>query len=273
MKLRLWVTLGAALVGFSSCDAFFTTNLFKEAGMGQESAADIASKSSADLAKDASSSGPDSTFYQVLTEDPATKAAVLATLADTYTSSTDPAAVQAAAAAAAKIELVTTGADELVNNMVGVLSDLPSGGFDYMSSADVVAALDTLIPPDLLSSQTAFTAAIQALLDAKTALDLMGASVGADGVAEIGTATVGSAAQAALVASVLDAIDLDTVDDPDNPGNPFPDVPSLLWAMLQPASTVDTSSLALDPAFDPTDPGNLHNLLIAGGLDLAALGL
>lgn len=274
MKLRLWVTLGAALVGFSSCDAFFTTNLFKEAGMGQESAADIASKSSADLAKDAASSGPDSTFYQVLTEDPATKAAVLATLANTYTSSPDPAAVQAAAAAAAKIELVTTGADELVNGLVSVLADPPD--FATMDASSVASLVQDLIPSGLLASEAGFAAALQALIgpEADAAYAALESSVTAsDG--QISASVLGSAAQGALLASVIDAIDMSapTVLDPD--GLSYAAGPAglaaLLWDLATTPSFVPTG-LDINPSYNPTADAGLNKLLIAGGLDLAALG-
>lgn len=266
MKLRSLGILAACLVLLSSCEAFFSTNLFKELKVGQENSASISSKSSAEIAASASS-GDNSSFYEVLKAEPATKTAVLATLATTYNDpAATPADVQTAAAAAAKIELVTTGADGIVNNIVGVLADLPSGGFSSMDSTQITAALDGLVPATLLSDKTAFDAAISALLDSQTALAALGTSVGTDGVAEIDTAIIGSAAQTALVAAVIDAIDPTSVAG-------YTDVTTLLWDILQPGSTVDTSGLSIG-GFDPTIAGtSLNNLLVASGLDLSAMGL
>lgn len=274
MKLRSLGILAACLVLLSSCEAFFSTNLFKEAKLGQESASSISSKTSAEIAASAST-GDNSSFYDVLKAEPATKTAVLDTLAATYTDpAATPADVQTAAAAAAKIELVTTGADGIVNNIVGVLADLPSTGIATMTPDKVLSALDTLVPPALLADQTAFTAAVDALLASQTALTALGSSVGTDGVAEIDTATIGTAAQTALVASVIDAIDLTKVDVPGSPaGTHYPDAPSLLWAILQPGSTVDTSTLALKGTYSPTAAGPLNNLLMASGLDLSKFNL
>lgn len=243
--------------------------------MGQVTADSIAAQSSADLAKDATSSGPDSTFYQVLTDDPATKATVLATLADTYTTSTDPAAVQAAAAAAAKIELVTTGADDLVNGLVSVLADPPV--FSTMDESDVASLVQDLVPASLLASEAGFAAALQALIgpEADAAYAALESSVTASG-GEVSASVLGGAAQGAFLASVLDAIDMTSLSevDPDTSvayPNTAAGLAALLWDIATKPSFIPTG-LDIDPGYDPTADAGLNNLLIAGGLDLTALG-
>jgi hypothetical protein len=265
--LALFVATGLSL---SSCDAFFSTNLFKAAGLGQISAADLAGKSSAELTAAAYSADgqPSTAFFDALAGDAGAKADVLATLTATYTTSSDPAALQEAAALAAQIELITTGANDLVNNVVGLLSSGTSLS-SMSSSADIVDAAKALIPADLASNKADFAAAITALLDSSTAYTALGASITADGVS--GDVDLGTAAQSAVMAAFLGGIDPASVDDPAT-GLPYTNSADLLWDLVQGTPGVDTTGLGggfTPPDFSSGTP--LGDLVGAAGIDTSAL--
>jgi hypothetical protein len=255
----------------SSCDAFFTTNLFKAAGLGQVSAADLAGKTSAELTAAAYSGGdpsnPSAAFFDALAGNASAKADVLATLAATYGGSGPAADVQEAAALAAQIELITTGADGIVNNVVALLASGTS--FSAMSSsADIVDAAKALIPADLAADKASFTAAITALLDSGTAYTALGTSIGADGVA--GNVDLGTAAQSAVMAAFLGGIDPATALDPG--GSPYTNSADLLWDLVQGTPGVNTAGLGggfTAPVFTAGTP--LGDLVGAAGLDTSSL--
>jgi len=169
---------------------------------------------------------------------------------------------------------VTTGADALVNGLVSVLADPPD--FTTMDASSVAGLVQDLIPAELLASEAGFAAALQALIgpEADAAYAALEASVTGSG-GEISASILGGAAQGAFLASVLDAIDMSAlaVSDPDGgayaPG--AAGLAALLWDIAtKPAFT--PTGLDIDPGYDPTADAGLNNLLIAGGLDLTALG-
>lgn len=186
---------------FVSCDSFFSTNLFKSAGLGQVSAEQLQGETSAELVDGAydNNGDPSTAFFDALAGDTTVKAEVLATLEATYTSpSASPAEIQEAASLAAQIEIVTTGGDVLVNNLAKHYAD-------FQSVSTVEGAIDlveSLVPAGLASDETAFAAAINAILSAGDAYDSLGGSILSSG-GLAGDINIGTAAQSALAAAAL----------------------------------------------------------------------
>jgi hypothetical protein len=266
MKLRPGTLVAAALalamnlLLVFSCDVFFSTNLFKMAGLGQVKASDLANENSAELVGQAYTADgmPASSFFAALTSDPAAKAKVLATLQATYSNGAASAAQQQdAAALAAQVELITTGADQLVNNVIGPLTD------NQLSSsstpAQAVATVQALIPANLSSNKASFEAAVNALMAANAPYTALGGSIGASGVA--GDINVGTAAQSAVVAAVVGGISATSGSPPETVSTA-----DLLWALSQGASTSGYTITFTAPDTQSGTP--LGSLVGAVGLNL-----
>ena len=259
MRLRTLVVLSLAVVSLSllsSCDAFFDTNMFKAAGLGQVSASALAAKDSSELYDSAYASDGklEVSFIDALADDPSAKTAVLETLKASWNSgSADPATVQKSAALYADIELQTSGASGVVNNVVDFLASgkpLPSDD-DASGVADLVKGV---LPPALLSDKAAFTAAIEAFVEADKAYQVMGTSIGSSGAQSgLAAGSIGTAAQSALIAAVV-------VGVTPSSGTTVADA---LWLAVQ----GDTSNISgfTDP---PTSSGYLGSLLSAAGIKL-----
>ena len=247
---------------FVSCDSFFNTNLFKSAGLGQVSPEKLKGETSAQLVDDAYDNGqPASAFFVALAGDTTVKGEVLATLAATYNNpSASPVEVQEAASLAAQIEIITTGGDDLVNNVVKGLDDIQN-----LSDSDPQGAVDlvkSLVPPELAGSEDSFSAAIDALISASDTYIVLGASVAANGVQ--GDVNIGTAAQSAMLAAALAGISMTGLTDPDT-GSGYTSTAAYLWDSLQGKTVAGT------PAFtapDTSDGSPLGALLTASGLEL-----
>ena len=247
---------------FVSCDSFFNTNLFKSAGLGQVSAEKLKGESSAELVDDAygNDGQPYSAFFVALAGDTTVKGEVLATLAATYTTSTNPAEVQEAASLAAQIEIVTTGGNDLVNNIAGALDQIQNlSGSDPQGAVDL---LKSLVPAGLSGSEASFSAAIDALISASDIYTVLGTSVATNGTQ--GDINIGTAAQCALLAAALDGVSATSLTDPDT-GSTYTSTAAFLWDSLQ------GKTIAGTPAFtapDTTTGSPLGSLLTASGLKL-----
>lgn len=252
---------------FVSCDSFFGTNLFKSAGLGQVSAEQLTGETSAELVGDAyTADGETSTaFFDALAGDPTVKAAVLGTLEDTYTDgSASPVDVQEAAALAAQIEIITTGGDAIINNLVQNQEALQA----VSSASEAMAVIKDLIPAELMADKTAFSAAINAILAANdiynAASDSLGASLLASDLQ--GDINIGTAAQSALVAAFLGNLDASAVMDPDTslPYGPGATA-DYLWDFVN-GTTSDTPLTYTEP--DTSDTTPLGAILAEAGISL-----
>lgn len=247
---------------FVSCDSFFSTNLFKSLGLGQFSAEKLKGETSAELVDDAYDGGqPSDGFFNALAGDTTAKDQVLATLEATYTDpSASPVDVQEAASLAAQIEIITTGGDELVNNIVDALNSLQN-----LSSSDPQGAVDllkSLVPAGLAGNEASFSAAIGALISASDAYMVLGASVAANGVQ--GDINVGTAAQSALLAAALDGVSATGLTDPDT-GAAYTSTAAFLWDSLQGKTVTGTIAFT---APDTSEGSPLGALLAASGFKL-----
>lgn len=156
MRLRTLVALSLAVVSLSllsSCDAFFDTNMFKAAGLGQVSASALAAKDSSGLYEEAYTDNgtPSASFYETLKANPETKVTVLATL-ETGMASSDPTTAQQSAILYADIGLQTSGASDLVAGCVGAIGNIPSSD---ATTPELTAFVKSLIP-DSLTTEASF---------------------------------------------------------------------------------------------------------------------
>lgn len=245
---------------FVSCDSFFNMNLFKSAGLGQVSPDKLKGETSAELVDDAydDNGAASTTFFDALAGDSTVKGEVLATLTETYTTSTNPVEIQEAASLAAQIEIVTTGGDGLVNNVVDALDRIQS-----LSSSNPEGAVDllkSLVPPELSGSEASFSAAIDALISANDAYVVLGTSVAANGVQ--GDINIGTAAFSAVLAAALDGISVTGLADPDT-GAAYTSTAAFLWDSLQGKTITGTPTFTVP---DTADGSPLGSLLAAAGL-------
>jgi hypothetical protein len=263
MKLRTLRALSLSIVSLSllsSCDAFFNSNLFKEAGLGQESASSLAAKDSTGLYEAAytESGKPSAGFYETLKTNPDTKAAVLGTL-QTGMASTDPKTAQQSAILYADIGLHTSGASDLVAGCVSAIGNLPSSD---AKPEELKAFVQSLIPVSL-NTEDSFKTAISALMAAQDTYTTLGEELGSTSDRVLPTATYGNAAQSALLSAFISGI-----KGPE-PEKATIDTAAVLWDILQ--GTNDGSAIS----FTSPDMGAgsaLGNICAAGGIDLSKLG-
>ncbi|HTX74043.1 MAG TPA: hypothetical protein VMC79_14535 [Rectinemataceae bacterium] len=216
--------VGLAVLGiltfllFSSCDQFFSLNLFQKAGLGQQktpSAADLASMSVSDLENLADSPS----FYTDLSDDSAKKNAVLDNLSAAYGDVSNSAdEIQSAAALYAQVQLNTTDGQAVVNGVVSAALSTDLGSLD---GTNIIDFLKASLPSDVLADSTGakFRAAVSSLIDSKPAYDALGASIVANGgTTTLSPAAIGDAAQGAMLSYVLNGTSTsggtgNTIDD------------------------------------------------------------
>jgi len=248
------IAAGVASLCLSSCDAFFETNLFKEAGLGQvelPSASELSTMSVSEI-EDISDS-PE--FYDQLADDSSKKAAVSGNLQTQYQTSSDPETIQSAAALYAEIQLKTTDGFDVVNGIFDAVSQMASVDFDAMSSSDITTLVEAALPAGILSDETRFKEAIVALLAAGDAYDALGASIGASGLASGVDAT--TFVQAAVLAELVDGVG----------GASDTAKADALWTALQGGASPSYTA----PTFDSGTP--VYTIITASGIDLSQYGI
>ena len=183
-------SLLAAVLLLVGCSAFFDFNLLK--GLDKPSAptaSDYQGSGGLDkLAKDLSSPA----IVSALAGDPAATAGIDAYLKSLYGTPQE----QQAAALDADLNLKTTSGDVLVNNAV---TFAVSGG---ASGKTVQQILQEIVPANVASDSTAFTAMVNGLLAAEAAYQVLGATV-PPAPADV---NMGDAAQKAVVAYTMDSL-------------------------------------------------------------------
>jgi hypothetical protein len=263
MKPKLAVLAVGSFLILASCDAFFATNLFKEAGLGQVKPSDLTAMSSSDLVDSAYFGGGSSaSFMEALPYGSTAQAAVLATLETTYNdSSAAPAARQEAAALAVDILVETSGASAIVSNAIPAIV----GGLDLPSidtPAEIIDLIELVVPAELRADAEAFKTAIAALLRADAVLtDPAGVESLIEGGGVSGDYNVGNLAQNAIIAAAVAGVTpvSGTIED-------------ALWAAVtdpaNAASFVTSAYAAPDLA-----SGSLLNILLVGaGFDPSKFG-
>lgn len=253
----LVVAVALAISGCSALDALLQVNILKS--FAAVSPDEIKSADSAELL-DLSAS---SSFYETLTGDAATKNAALATIDASIGLGIDTATDQELAVLAADIELRTTPAFDLVNNVGSLISDLISGA-TLPDETTLKGTLLDLLPASVLESggsidEAAFLSMVDGLVAANDYYDALGAAIGPDGYASGTDISAGDVAQSAIVAAMVASVDIPDEFTPTNVDNP---IGEYLYALL----TVGTTPIPSPYAFPSTSTGPLGNLLAAANI-------
>ena len=258
LSAALLVIASALLL--SSCDAMFNTNLFKAAGLGQFSLANADLTTSSGVQAAAASSP--TTFYDQLAAEPTSTATAISTLEASGT----PSALVLAAA----IQVNTTDAGTVVNNIASQLPTLMSSTTTVTAST-LSSAISAILPATIdLSSPTAptdFTDMVTAFLGASSDIT----SVVTSGVA-LPAVPGGTSQDTAYIGLVSLAVA--SVQPTDSLGNIIANptttqVVDALWAAIQnpsatPTFTVDTTT------FSMASGSTANTLLTAAGISTTA---
>jgi hypothetical protein len=213
MKRWLPIVMLFSLFLFAGCDAMLNVNAFSFAQT-KVDATKLAGMSTAELADSAESQK----FYTALANDASAKASVVSNLNGTLASPSASSNEKAQAAVVlAAVELETTAAGGLINNVVAaVTNESFMKTIENMTSsttpptaADVKAFIDGIVPPEATGDQAAFVAMIIALADADAAFTAYGTQLNAGASTQtIGDYNPGAVAQAAVVSAIMGAIDV-----------------------------------------------------------------
>lgn len=259
--MTVGIVLIVSLLG--SCDALFT-NVFKEAGLGQVSAASL---QGADAATLIAESGLDQgmiseSFVDAVIGDDATKAAVVGELETAANDpKADPATVQAAEALIVEIEIKDVGADQILDNIAGAATVIGED-FNIEDTDDFNALVDAIVPQAVQDDPEQLAAMIDALDRLSDNFELLADNVKDNGgeyaAGGIDTRTLAQTAAIVAVISALEPKDPSqtigqavaaALANPDNVGN-----------LIQ-ADTDTLDNLSEDPT--------LTTLFSAAGIDLA----
>jgi hypothetical protein len=148
----LLLTLVAVALLATSCDTLFT-NQFKVLGLGQVTSQTISTAvaqgdTATIIAQSGLSTGTISdSFIAAVTSSTETTAAVLSSLETTATTSTVPATVEAAEVLIVQINLETSGAKTMIDNIVTAISSVNFAHFDVTNATDLNNLLTALFPP------------------------------------------------------------------------------------------------------------------------------
>lgn len=266
MKRTTTIVLAAAIaLSMTACtalDSILGFNLFS--GLAAVNESDIENATTTEL-KDLSGSP---SFYEMLVEKPELKETVLETIdSELYAPGVDKttSTYQELAFLAATVELQTTPAGELVNNVSGLFESLISD--DGGTTPDLGTLIDGIIPASVINAddtidEGAFVAMINGLVAAEEYFALLGGALEPDPVTgEYDYAagvdfSAGDVAQAAIVASLVASIA--------TPAE-YATTGDYLFALLTAPDTT-TEVAFTEPNFET---GYLANLLLAANLDFS----
>lgn len=234
--IALVAAIALTMTGCDALDAVLGFNMF-------ESLAAVDSKeiSEADAETLVELSDSDS-FYDTLEDDAALKGTTLTKINDAIGGTIDSAADQELAVLAANIELQTTPAWDLINNVSSLIPDLIDG-VEYTASTieDTIRSLvpDSVMSADGTINETAFVAMIDALVNADGVYSALGTAIGADGYASGTDIVAGEIAQNAVVAALVAAVDVPAAY---LLSNPDAEISDYLYDLLTDSGTVEPDS-------------------------------
>jgi hypothetical protein len=269
MKRTTTIVLAAAIaLSMTACtalDSILGINLF--AGLAAVDESDIKDANASELI-DLSSSD---SFYDTLADKPELKVEVLEKI-DLALVSADPlsADYQELAFLAATIELQTTPAGELVNNVSGLFDTLISTD-DGAPAPELETLIEGIIPDSVINDdgsikEVAFVDMINGLVEAEEYFILLSGALVQDPVtgdydyADGVDFTAGDVAQAAIVSSLVASIDV-----PAGYESVYPTTGDYLFALLTAPDTTPTATF-VEPDFET---GYLSYLLLAANLDFS----
>jgi len=259
LRLALLAVFSLALVSCDMLDQVLGTNILSEIAAVKVDAEDVQDMEADELLDLASSPS----FYDNL-DDPATLAALEARLDELLASlPADSAAYQEVAILAANVQLVTTGADVVIDNVVDLVQGLATGAVPVPDPGDpntIVEVVQAIFPATLLEDPVALAAAIQALVDAAAYYEALGASLTGDPPTyATGDINPGAVAQNALVCALIAGI---------TPPAAYTSVGDYLADILTGTTTEPPASFTI-PDTDSGSP--LVAIFAAAGLDITAL--
>lgn len=202
-------------------------------------------------------------FYDNL-DDPATLAALEARLDVLLgTLAVGSAEYQEVAILAAEVQLASTGADVVIDNVVDLVQGLATGTVPVPDPADpntIVAVVQAIFPATLLDDPVAFAAAIQALVDSAAYYEALGASLTGDPPAyATDDINPGAVAQNALVCALIAGI---------TPPASYTSLGEYLYDILSGVTTEPPTSFTIP---DTGSGSPLVAIFAAAGLDITAL--
>lgn len=203
MKRTTTIVLAAAIaLSMTACEALdkiLGFNFFD--GVAAVNESDIKDADATTL-KDLSSSP---SFYETIAEDDTLKVAVLLTINEKRaTLVTDTASYQELTLLAAQVELQTTPAGELVNNIGGIFDDVAAGTL----GTDIGSIMEQILPVSVFSlgtitDEVAFIAMIDALVAADLYYQDLGGNMVGGAYAADSAIVPGDVAQSAIVAAMV----------------------------------------------------------------------
>ena len=258
----LAVFIALSMTACDALDAILQVNVF--APFAAVSAGEIAGATSDELLELSGSSS----FYETLAESDEAKDAVLDTIdAAIADPATPPADKQELIVLAAQIELQTTPAGDLINNIGGLLDDFMSGSLVVPAAGenDLWTLIQDIIPASVLSESgaidvAAFIAMINVLVEANDYYEQLGAAIGTDGYAADADVSAGDVAQSALVAALVSGVTVPAGYDSTG---------DYLFAL----ATQDPAAPASDFTLPDMETGYLANLLAAANLSFGTAGM
>lgn len=203
IMIVLAIAVALSMTACSALDALLSVNVF--APFAGVSAGAIEKATPDELVE---MSGSES-FYETLADDPELKDAILDKIDEAIVGEPDTAAEQELVILAANIELQTTPAGDLINNVGDLFGSLLSGESDG-TEPDAETLISGLIPDEVISEdgvidETGFVAMIDALVAANAYYVQLGDAID-DGYADGADISAGDVAQAAIVSAVIAAI-------------------------------------------------------------------
>jgi len=246
----LALAIALSMTACEALDAILNVNLFSS--MAAVKAADIEGADAGTLVELSASPS----FYDTLAGDAALKSDVIDTI-DAALPGAAPADEQELLVLAANIELQTTPAGDLINNIGSFLSDMIEGPEPVASEIeDLVRGIlpDSVLGAGGVIDETAFLAMIAGLEDANDRYDLLGDTIVDKKYAPGAEIVAGDVAQSALVTALVVAIPLQAG---------FPTRGEYLYALLTEPTTLDPAGFTFP---DMTLGTSLGNILSAAGI-------
>jgi len=263
----LAVSIALSMTACEQLDSLLQINVFEPfAGVSDNAITEATAVELIDLAGSTS-------FYEALAEDEdgELKVAVLATIdAELLDATAEEKATpeyQELAVLGAQIELQTTPAGELINNIGGLIDSLISGsGEEPVGDEDYLGLLiQDIIPDSVLTfegeepviDEVAFIDMINGLVDANDYYEQLGEAIGTDGYADDVDFSAGDVAQSALVAALVAGVTV-----PAGYETVYPTPGDYLYAL----ASEDPAAPAAEFVMPDMDIGALANLLAAANL-------
>ncbi len=256
MKRTASIVLAASIaLSMTACDALdaiLNVNLFSAMAAVDEN--DIADADAGTLVELSASPS----FYDALSGSPSTKASALATI-DAALPGAAPADKQELLALAANIELQTTPAGDLINNIGSLMSDLIEG--TEPDEAEIEGLIRGILPASVLGSggvidEAAFLSMIAGLEAANARYDDLGTAIGTGGYADGADVVAGDIAQSALVAAMIASVEIPAAYVASS------NIGDYLFDLLTDGLTPDPTAYT----FPDTASGPLGNILSAAGI-------